>query len=320
MKHFIMVPFVAAALAGAAQAQNALTPTDVVEFGEVAGTFKIRAFSGTTGQSDSTGGFDIDAETNSFDALLEAAVGLGYGFQAQVSIPYLLTQTTEGDGDIGGAVDFESTSAGIGDLMFGGTYRIFKDSRALPQFIVGVDLVLPSGDPDDAVAEVEGAITQDGEDGGAGDGALQYALRAGLSKDFGVAEPYVLLRYLIAGEGEPADDETVDLADVFTVMLGSEFAVAKTIGIDVRLTFDFNGEEVTEDDTFMVEEVEEAHFILGGQVSGYFELGHGVTLVAGLGFKSEEDHEVNDLTQIDSEDAFAYGFELGVHVRLGVGK
>lgn len=301
----------------AAAAQDALTPTDVVEAGEFSVTAGVRLARGETTLADPTGTQELDLDFDSFEGFLETAIGFGAGFELELSIPYQVEGSVEGSGDFGGSrFELEQESSGFGDLEAGVVYRILKEDRSSPQWVVAGLLVAPTGNDKRGSPEVRqnGIITSLGEKGAIGDGVWGYGLGTAVSRRFGLWEPYVGGAYVVNG-GRDRNGVDEDRADVGTVLLGSEWHLAEPVTIDTRALFQIVGDDVTEDNR--VESEEEGHIAYGAQVRIFARLGAGLTLVLGGGIFIAGDHEADTASGTETEDSSTYVIQAGVHYYLG---
>jgi hypothetical protein len=307
---------VAAAMPVWAENQNGLTPTDILGAGEITATAQLSAALGQGKLSHPVVDLDIDSTT--FQVQLSAAVGLGLGFEVELGIPYQFSGITKGDGTwLGWDTRTEEKADGFGDLTLAVNYRILKEDAALPQWIAGAIVVMPSGNDKrgDTSWEVSGVTIQDGKRGGIGDGVWKYGLQTAVSKRFGLVEPYAGFRYIFGGDRKRngVDEER---ADVGSLLLGSEFHASPAATIDVRALVDFVGKDVTEDGG--AESTEEAHVRYGFQATAYVDVAPSVTLLAGLGVTLAENHALSKEDQLDIKDSFSYYFMIGIHVNIGI--
>lgn len=197
---------VAAAMPVWAENQNGLTPTDILGAGEITATAQLSAALGQGKLSHPVVDLDIDSTT--FQVQLSAAVGLGLGFEVELGIPYQFSGITKGDGTwLGWDTRTEEKADGFGDLTLAVNYRILKEDAALPQWIAGAIVVMPSGNDKrgDTSWEVSGVTIQDGKRGGIGDGVWKYGLQTAVSKRFGLVEPYAGFRYIFGGDRKRND-------------------------------------------------------------------------------------------------------------------
>lgn len=300
-----------------AMAQEGLTPTDVHDFGAFSASLRMEL---ADGKGDFTGtGVDLDVDLAHYRLLLAAAVGLGMGFEVEASVPYQIQGDVKTDGTFGAAAaDTEQESLGFGDAQLGLIYRLLKEDATGPQVIVGALIVAPTGnDADGRFEGTLGATSFDGEEGGIGQGVWRYGVGAGISKRLGMVEPYLVAAYLFGGE-RSHDGVDEERADVGTISLGSEFHVTAQATIDVRVTANFVGEDIQEDQG--VKEKAEKHFDHAYAAALYINLGPGITLVAGGGVEFVGDHETDTATGTELEDTMVYSLQLGLHFNFGGGK
>jgi len=306
-------PFIFAAASAAAAAQDGLTPTDVLETGQLSVSARLQFAKGQGDVSSQTA--TVDADLTQFDATFQGAVGLIMGLEVEVSIPYQFVGDTKLDGT-NFSQEFEEV--GFGDLTVSPIYRILKDGADGPQLIIGAIFVAPTGKTEPAEPETQiGPLTVDGEKGGIGDAIWRYGAIAGISKRLTMVEPYLTVAWLSGGDAEVQSDSIeIERPDLWTVTLGAEFHVAPLIALDVRGSAQITGEEKTTDATG-AESKEEAHYTLSGQAQLYFTAGSGVTLIVGVGVALLEDHEIDDTPPADLEDTFVWGAHIGIHINLG---
>jgi hypothetical protein len=294
-------------------AQEGLTPTDVHDFGEFSASVRFQL---AQGQGDVTNtGIDLDLDVAQYAVVLQAAAGLGMGFEIEASVPYQIQGTSELEGDFGPfTVDTEEEELGFGDAQFSLIYRLLKEDPATPQMILGAIVVAPTGNDADGRAEgTFGGISFDGEEGGIGQGVWKYGFGAGISKRIGNVEPYFTAAYLFGGE-RSHDGVDEERADVGTLSLGAEFHVTPQATIDVRVIGQFVGEDIQEDQG--VEEEAEDHFDHTYAAQIYINLAPGVTLLAGGAITFVGDHEIDTTAGTELEDTMIYGFQLGIHLNL----
>jgi hypothetical protein len=296
-------------------AQDGLTPTDVLPMGRFTATARLQTQLGTGTFDAFAGTVSEDIELRTFAVQFEAAVGIGYGFELEASLPYAFTLETEVDAT---GLDITEESKGIGDMNLGANYMILPDSASGPQLMVGAFMVLPTGDDTPSVAEVQStipALNQAGEEGGIGEGAFTFGFLAGISKRMENLEPYLLFRYRLGGSNEEDNIDT-DYADVGSVLLGLEIHSGEQVTLDVRAVLDFYSKEV-EEDTTGAKSTEEAYVQYGLEGRLYASLGSQFSLVIGLGFRALEDHAIDEEADLNIEDTFVYGAEIGLHIVLG---
>lgn len=298
-------------------AQEGLTPTDVHDFGAFSASLRMEL---ADGQGDFTGtGVDLDVDLAHYRLILAGAVGLGMGFEVEATVPYQIQGEVEINGtSTFGTADLEAESLGFGDAQLGLIYRLLKEDATGPQLIVGAIVVAPTGNDADGRADGNlGALTFDGEEGGIGQGVWTYGVGAGISKRFGQVEPYLVGAYILGGE-RSHDGVDEDRANVGTISLGSEFHVTAQATIDVRVSAQFVGEDVQEDQG--LKEEAEKHFDHTYAAALYINLGPGLTLIAGGSVAFVGDHETNKTTGTELEDTMVYAFQLGLHFNFGGGK
>ena len=298
-------------------AQESLLPTYVNDTSEVTLTADLRYVAGVGTLTNPL--FDIDFDDTHFLSEFRAAVGIGGGFEIEASVPFEFSGTGEADES---GVEFEVETAGLGDLTLEGNYVITKAGKETPHVMAGLVIVLPTGDDDFATPEIRlgGVQVQDGEEGGIGDGVFKLGLQFGVSKQVTGAHLYGLARFVVPTDKQDADDSEIDHSDVFTLVGGALLPLGGTSNLDLRLTFMYEGDEIEEEDLTGAEATEEAHLSLLLEPRFYFSVGSTATIVLGGSLGWVEDHAVDEEAELDLEDTFIYGINLGVHLRLGVGK
>ncbi len=315
----MLATLVALSTASAAWAQDhALTPTDVLEFGQVSGTVRLALAEGS-GDFTQGAAIDLDVDLNQYLTILEAAVGLGQGFEVELSIPYAFKQTSEGKGTFGVTnVKFEEEDEGFGDLTAQGVYRLVKERKETPQWVLALIITAPTGNDKHGEAEVTAPPpigNTDGEKGGIGDGVWRYGFGSAVSKDLGGVEPYLGLSYVFGGN-RTRNGVHEERADVGTILVGGEFHISPNATIDLRGTVTFESEDITEDNR--AEKKEEAYTSLGAQGSLYVGIAPHVTLILGAGVSKPEDHEVDTAAGLSLEGLFIYYLQIGLHIKLGL--
>ena len=199
IRHFAVMAVVMVA-AGTARAQDVLTPTDVLEAFEVAGTIRAQGSMGR-GTLENTA-IDIDVKLQSLQFLLDGGVGLGGGIEVEFELPTQPWGDLDGDGTFGAAdAELQQHSVGFGDLTLRGNYRLLKDSVASPTLLFGVVAIVPTGNDKRGQSEVVigGVTVQDDEDGAIGEGVWDYGVSAGLAKSLGGMELYAIGQYTLGG-------------------------------------------------------------------------------------------------------------------------
>jgi hypothetical protein len=300
-----------------AWAQNdGLTPTDVLEAGQFTVTARLQFLSGE-GSVRNDPAFEADFKEQTFEALLGVAVGLGAGLEVELSIPYRFRGTVDGEGEfLGASFESEDESLGFGDLQISPVLRLLRENAQSPQIIIGGIAVAPTGNDKrgDAELEIGGVPVSDGEEGGIGQGVWKFGGLAGISKNLGLVEPYLVVSYLWGGTRE-RNDVDEERADVGTILAGAEWHLSPSTRLDTRALFFFVGEEVTEEAG--QEAVEEAHFRFGFQASVYVNLGGPLTLTLGGGVLFVEDHTLDEVDDDDLEDTFQWNLGIGLHIVFG---
>jgi hypothetical protein len=302
------------ASAGSAWSQESLLPTHISGSGEVIVTGEVRFIAGQGSLTNPA--FDIDFDDTRFFGLLRAGVGLGGSFELEAMLPYEFTG--QGEADESG-VEFETETAGMGDLTFDLNYLITPASKTSPQVMAGLVVVVPSGNDDFATPEIRinGTVVQDGEEGGLGEGVFKVGLQFGVSKQVATTHLYGVARFLVPTSTQDEDDVEIDRPDVFSIQVGALLGLGGTADLDLRLTFNYVGDEIEEDETGG-ESTEEAHINLVLEPRFYFSVGDTISIILGGTVGWEEDHAVIEEAELDLEDTFVYGVTLGLHLRLGL--
>jgi hypothetical protein len=321
MKHIILPLaglLVSASLAAAQDKDlksddNVLTPTDVLEFGQFSITGGVRVSMGSGTVQDGTGTFDVDVDLQAFDLYFAGGVGLGGGFEVEVSIPYQVQGVTEGEE---GLAEFKDETYSVGDLTVQGLYRVLKEEKNSPQWVVGAIVVAPTGYWKEGISEVTvgGIVIQEGEKGGIGEGIWRYGLGTALSKRFGLFEPYAGAQYLIGGDAERKDVD-FERPGRGLVFAGAELHVSKDAAIDVRGSVEFVDDEVRTENN--VDRTEEQHQNYFAEATLYARLAPGLTLLVGGGAYTTRDHWIDEENEIELNGVFAYHMMVGLHVMLG---
>lgn len=303
----------AAAMDPQGNAQNGLTPTDVMEFGEISATARFKALFGSATLTQS--GLEADADSDDYRVLLSGAVGVGAGLQLGFEIPYLFRGTV--DWDVSGtSAEYSSEKDGFGDLTLTGTYRIMKEETVTPQWVFSVILAAPAGNDKKGTIEerVGGATTREGETAGIGSGVWYYGLGSAVSKNFGLVEPYLGFSYLFGGSREH-NGVTEDRADIATLLAGSEFHLSPETTIDVRATMQFYGNDITEKGG--AKSVEEAYDLFMVEASAYITIAPSVVLLAGFGVGIPDNHLLEKDAGMGFKDALYYQGMIGIHIDFG---
>jgi hypothetical protein len=315
----------ALALTAATQAkQDGLTPTDVLEFGQVTATGRFgMSFGSATLVDDLPASVDFDVDTEAYTFSLDLAVGLPAGFEVELHVPWQFTGSSEGDGSFGAAdVETEQEVEGFGDLEFALNYRLVKEGAVLPHWAFGVIVVAPTGNDKEGQAqqEINGVQVQDDDEAGIGDGVWKYGFATGVSKKVSIAEVYGATSYVWGGERK-RNGITEDEADVWTILAGVEWHVNDNARLDTRAFAQHIGKAESEDYDQVAGSFykagEEAYWAYGFQASLYVDLLPGVTVLLTGGAYLAQDHEANDVTEAEIEDLTAYFFQVGLHVFLG---
>ncbi|HVE42890.1 MAG TPA: hypothetical protein VNM14_23620 [Planctomycetota bacterium] len=292
---------------------DALLPTHLIDGGQV---FVTGTFQYLEGHGDAQVlGLDGDFDQKAYQVRLDGGVGLGMGFEIDASIVGQFRGTTDAD-FANGALGFESESRGFSDLTVAALYRILKDDSALPQLIVGGILVAPVGNDKKGQSEtvIGGVRIQDKEESGIGQGVWHYGIEAGISKNLSLIEPYLLTSYVFGGRRHE-NGVTEDRADTWNVLVGAQWHLSPQATIDTRAIFSRDGIDRQEDNGSQVKE--HNHFTYSGEVDLYAKLGGGVTLILGGGAFFVEDHELNDLAQLNVKNDYVWYVQVGLHLLLG---
>lgn len=298
-----------------AAAQESLLPTYVNSTGEVTAEGVVRYIAGSGTLKDPL--FDVDFEDSHFFGEFRVGVGIGGRFEIEAQVPYEFTGTGEADES---GVEFELETAGFGDLTLEGNYLITPASKTSPQVVGGLVVVVPTGNDDFGVPEVRinGVLIQDGEEGGLGDGVFKVGLGFAVGQQVTGAYVYGAARFLVSLGTHDEDNLEIDRPDTFSLLGGAMIGLGATSNLDLRLAFNYVGEEVAED-AGGIEETEEAHVNITFEPRLYFSVGGAATVILGGLVGWEEDHAIDEEADLDLEDVFVYGVTLGLHLRLGVG-
>jgi hypothetical protein len=295
-------------------AQESLIPTHISGAGEftVEGFLRFQAGQGTL----SNPAIDVDFEDTHFFAEFKAGVGVGGGFEIEASFPFEFTGTGEADES---GVEFEVETAGLGDLTLEGNFLIAPSTKATPNVMAGLVIVLPSGNDDFAVPEIRfgGVQVQDGEEGGLGDGVVKAGLQFGVDHKVTGAHLYGLVRMVFSTGKQDQDDLEIDHPDVFSLVAGAMLPLGATSNLDLRLAMQHVGDEIAEDD-LGGESTDEAHIQMFLDARFYFTVASTATIVLGVNGGWVQDHAVDEEAELDLEEVFTYGVTLGLHLRLGV--
>jgi hypothetical protein len=296
------------------RAQESLLPTHISDTGEVTVTAALRFNAGQGTLSDPLAEADFDLTT--FFGEFRVGVGIGGGFEIEGSFPYAFSGTGEADE---GGFGFEVENVGLGDLTVEGNYLLVPSTKASPQVMAGLVVVLPMGNDDFATPEIRvgGVTVQQGDEGGIGDGVFKIGVQFGVSQKVTGAEIYGLARFVVSTGTQDDGDTEIDHPDVFTLVGGAMVPIGDTSNLDLRLTLNHNGDQVAEDDTG-AEETEEAHLDLNLDARFYFTVGSTATLMLFGNVGWIQDHSVIEEGNLDLEQAFTYGVGIGLHLRLGV--
>src|SRR5688572_11060101 len=106
-------------------AQDSLIPTDISDSGEVTVTALLRYILGQGTLTNPL--FDVDFDDTHLLGEIRVGVGLGSGFEIEGSFPFELQGKAEADE---GGVEFESETAGLGDLTVEANYRLLAPAKA----------------------------------------------------------------------------------------------------------------------------------------------------------------------------------------------
>jgi hypothetical protein len=152
------------------------------------------------------------------------------------------------------------------------------------------------------------------KDGGIGQGVWSYGLEAGISKNLGTVEPYLLTSYLFGGT-RTRDGVHEDRADVFSLLVGAQWTLSPVATLDTRVQFNRSGTDKKEARGSQV--TEESYFTVSPAVSLYVHLTSRLTFIAGGGISFVENHVVNDVLRLGVENDHALFFQIGLHVLIG---
>lgn len=302
------------ACAASAAAQESLLPSHISGTGEITltGALRYQAGKGTLASPV----FDVDFDDTHLFGEFRAGVGIGGGLEIEASVPFEFSGKGEAD-DSG--VEFEVETAGLGDLTLELNYLIAPAGKTTPRVMAGLVLVVPVGDDDFATPELRigGVLVQDGDEGGIGEGVFKIGFQFGVDTQVTGAHLYGLARFVISTGTQDDGDDEIDHPDVFTLVAGAMLPLGGMTNLDVRLSFQYAGDEVA-DNAVSGEATEEAHVSFILEPRFYFTVGSTATLVLGGNVGWVEDHAVNEEAEVDLEDVFVYGITLGLHLRLGV--
>ena len=313
IRHLIPGLLMLAAAAPSWAGDDALLPTHLIDGGQV---FVTGTFQYLEGHGDAQLlGVDGDFEQKAYQVRLDGGVGLGMGFEIDASIAGQFRGTTDAD-FANGTVGFESESRGFSDLTVEARYGILKGDTALLQLVVGGILVAPVGNDKKGQAEtvIGGVRIQDREESGIGEGVWHYGLEAGISKNFGPLEPYLMTSYVFGGKRRE-NGVNEDRADVWTVLAGAQWHLSTQVTIDTRAVVSRDGIDRQEDNGSQAKE--ENHFTYAGEADLYIHLGGGATLILGGGAFFVEDHELSDLAQLSAKNDYVWFVQVGLHILLG---
>lgn len=313
----LMIPLFLVAAAATARAQDALTPTDILDFGQVSATARLGMTFASFTLSDDAPATDLDLDSEAYEFHLEIALGLGAGFEVEVRTHWQFAGGSEGDGDIGAFdVETEQDVYGFSDLEFNLNYQLLKESTVLPQWIFGLIVIAPTGDDQqgEPAIEANGVEVQDDRDGAIGSGVWKYGFSTALSKRVGIIEPYFGTSYVFA-DTRKRNGVTEEPADIWSIVGGTELHLSDVTTIDARVFAVHVGETDFEDARMKAQS--EAYWAYGFQAQIYAQLIPRVTVILSGSVMLAEDHEANDLDQSDMEDFVNYSLQIGLHVFLG---
>lgn len=298
-------------MATAAQAQDALTPTDVLDFAEfsVTSLFQFARGQGTLKNTS----IDLDLETNAYQVEVDAAVGLGMGFEVELVLPTQMRGTLESDGTfLGFPAETHQNNNGFGDLQIHLIYRLLKEDAQAPQWIVGVIGVAPSGNDNRGDAEIKlgGFKIQSEDDGGLGQGVWKYGAETAISKRLGILEPYLGANYIFGGTRQ-RNGVREERADTVAILAGAEIHVSPEVTLDLRGLAQWQGQDITEENGS--QRTENTHWQYTAQAQLYYRLGLGFTLVLGGGVIFLEDHLTDQQAGTKFEDGFGWYIHAGLH-------
>lgn len=298
-----------------AQGDDALLPTHLIDGGQVFATGTLR-YLGGQGDAEILG-VSGDFKQSFFTLQLDAGIGLGMGFEIDASINYQFIGRTQADFS-STAAEFETEDVGFSDLVLNPRYALLKEDAASPQVIVGAILVAPVGNDKDGQTGVTsgGTKTQDQEDGGVGLGVWRYGFEAGISKRLTVLEPYLLTNYVFADRRK---DEGVqeNRADVWNLTAGAFWHLSPQATLDTRLSVARQG--VDKQETSGTETEEESHFTYTAQAALQLKVSSSATFLILAGATLVQDHQVNDVINLEMRDDLVWFAGAGLHLLFGGG-
>lgn len=302
------------ATASAAWAQDdALLPTHLIDGGRVFATGTLRYIGGKGDADVFTASGDF--KQSFFQLQLDGGVGLGQGFEIDASITYQFIGRTKFDFSAANS-ELETEEVGFSDLTLNPRFAVLKDSAVTPQLIIGAIAVAPVGNDKDGQPEITtgGVVTQEGEEGGVGQGVWRYGLQAGISKRLTALEPYLLAEYILADDRK-RNGVKEEPGDLLNLLVGARWHLGPTASLDTRAFLSRQSKET--DETNGTQTEEEAHVTYGAQVSLYLRLGGPATLTIGAGVSMIEDHQLNDLLQLELKDDLHWFVGVGLHLLFG---
>ena len=129
-------------------------------------------------------------------------------------------------------------------------------------------------------------------------------------------EPYLLVEYILADDRNHKGVHE-EPGDVLNLTVGARWHLGPAAILDTRILVSRTSKETEEASGTKMEE--EAHLVYGGQASVYLRVGPSAFLTIGAGVSSIEDHEVNDLLQLEIKDNLNWFFGVGLHLLFGKG-
>jgi hypothetical protein len=294
---------------------DALLPTHLIDGGQVFATGTLR-YIGGKGDAEIFG-VSGDFKQSLFQLQIEAGIGLGSGFEIDAAINYQFIGKIKSEFSAA-STEFDTEEKGFSDLVLNPRFAILRDSKVSPQLVIGAIVVAPVGNDKDGQTgiTVGGIETQQQEDGGIGGGVWRYGLEAGISKNLAVVEPYLVVNYVISDDRKKNGVEE-EPGDVLSVTLGARWHLSDMAGLDTRLNFVRTSKAKEESGGAQSEE--EGHLDTTAQVSLYLKVGSSATLTIVGGVSLIEDHELNDLIQMEMKDNLNWFAGIGLHILIGGG-
>jgi hypothetical protein len=255
---------------------------------------------------------DFDETHFLFD--LQVSYGVSDRIEIEAFLPYEIDGQADGDD---GDFEFEARTVGLGDLTIGANYLILRPLDGAPQVTGGLVIVLPTGDSELGVAEIQsgGTVTQEGEEGGIGDGVLKVGFQAGIQAPLESGVVYAELRYVFPMGTDNGDDVEIDRADEFTATAGMMLPLGSSSNIDLRWTLAARGDEVADFDA-TGESTEESHLSFQFESRFYFKANRTTHLFGALGLGWIGDHAADEEDDAEIKDVYGWGITFGLQVKL----